>query len=590
MFRIFPALLVSLLACTGPAWADDAKNSAPPLESRVGCTVTVVEANRPAEKATIVQVWRLDDGSPVMQAKSLASGLKLTMVENLTAKSAADRIKVYRWTAQGTAPAGCPNAPIIVQTSMQTPIQTVVKTAASDKVAVTDGGLLPALPKKEEPKTVLATPPAPLAQTVQKPMTNAMPLAQPAKTELKTPAPTMLTSTSAAPVQAAPMPVVVKQNPVVQARPAMVAPAVPVMAVPAQRELVDGCEVVSVTENGKTRKYKVIGSARDKDGIMTQRCQALDNSEIITLNCANCCVPKAACASPVCAPAAVACPPVKCEVTKPVCPPVVACAPVKKCESAPCVTKACEPCKEVCVKEQHHKCHVCGDTPGGCDACNGKHSHHAHVAKEHASLSSMSCKFDHWHGKWCNISVPVPGVHLASVDGMPGGPPPQPMIPAFCTMNSCSIRAALCAPQCAPMGCLYQPFSACMNAQIQDGICQAHGAAEGEAIKNSLYLVNVLNSSKEWENRAWAAQRLEAASLPQVKPYVEDVLMAAIQNERAPQVRMAAMRTVAHLNPNRPDVQAMLAQAAMDSDPRIREAALDMLGKINTVQQAGYAK
>jgi hypothetical protein len=57
-----------------------------------------------------------------------------------------------------------------------------------------------------------------------------------------------------------------------------------------------------------------------------------------------------------------------------------------------------------------------------------------------------------------------------------------------------------------------------------------------------------------------------------------------------PMVRVAAIHSVAHLNPARPDVKEMLAHAAMDTDPRIKEAASEAMTKNTTVQQAGYGK
>jgi hypothetical protein len=189
----------------------------------------------------------------------------------------------------------------------------------------------------------------------------------------------------------------------------------------------------------------------------------------------------------------------------------------------------------------------------------------------------------------CTMSVPVPGVRLGSINGMPAGAPPQPDVPAFCTINSSSIRHYMCQPMCLHMGCVEHPFSIALNCQIQDGIMMAHGM-EGEAVKNTLYLLNVLNTSKEWENRAWAAKRLESAEMPMVKPYVEDALLTAAQSDQMPMVRVAAIHSVAHLNPAREDVKAMLAQASMDADPRVKEAAGEAITKNNAVQQAGYKK
>lgn len=574
MVRYLPTFLVALLICSDSVRAQEM----PPLENRVGKTITIVTQNMPVEKAVITQVWKLPDGSPVMQARSTASGLQITLVENVHAKSAADRITPYRWSKDGMAPNGCPMPPskspaAVMPAQPVMPASAVIPASAKeDKVPVTDGGLLPALPKKEVAKQEEIK----TAPVVVTPSATALPQA-------KRTAPPMLTSIPSAPLQAAPAPAPV-------AKPTPASPPAPVASAPAQRELVDGCEVITVNENGKTRKYKVVGTARDKDGMMTQRCQALDTGETITLSCGKVCAP-----APACAPVA-ACPPVRCEIVKPACPPAPCkpvCEPVKKCEPAKvaCAPAPCkETCKETCAKEKkHHKCDVCCDAPGGCTTCKPKHVHHEHVACEHESLESLSCKMDKHCHEHCTMSVPVPGVRLGSINGMPAGAPPQPDVPAFCTINSSSIRHYMCQPMCLHLGCVEHPFSIALNCQIQDGIMMAHGM-EGEAVKNTLYLLNVLNTSKEWENRAWAAKRLEKAEMPMVKAYVEDALLTAAQSDQMAMVRVAAIHSVAHLNPGRQDVRDMLAQAAMDSDPRIKEAAGEAMAKNNTIQQAGYKK
>src|SRR5450432_2241327 len=106
MSRFAPALLVCLLACTSSTRADDAF---PPLDQRLGRTITVVEKNFPTEKAVITQVWRLDDGTPCMQAMGQTSKTKMTLIENTSAKTVVDRIKIHRWV-NGVCPVGCPVA------------------------------------------------------------------------------------------------------------------------------------------------------------------------------------------------------------------------------------------------------------------------------------------------------------------------------------------------------------------------------------------------------------------------------------------------------------------------------------------------
>ena len=323
---------------------------------------------------------------------------------------------------------------------------------------------------------------------------------------------------------------------------------------------------------------------------MTHRCQALDNNEIVTLNCDSCST--GACAAPVCAPAQVACAPaqpcppvqpcvpapVKCEPVKPACPPVAAApAVIAREEAKPLVTetKPCDPCADagnlsgsVCDK---NSCNT-----GDCDDQSRK------------GRRMRERRVRDWG--YSEINVPVPGVRLQTVQGMPGGPPPQPSVPAFCTMNSRSIRSYYCAPNIVPFACLHQPFGDCLNGQILAGI-HTMNPNNGDAVAHTMYLINVLSQSMEWENRQWAATRLQDATMPTVRPYVEDVLVATAQKDRAPLVRVAAIRTLAQLKSTRPDVMALLASAAYDADPRIKEAAMDAMKSMmkGNIQQAGHA-
>ncbi|MCS6978030.1 MAG: hypothetical protein NZM31_13630, partial [Gemmatales bacterium] len=82
-----------------------------PLESRVGKVITVTEVGRSPEKCVIVQVWRMTDGSPAMQAKSLTSGEMLSIVETSQPDASGTRFRVYRWGPQGIPPAGTPVPP-----------------------------------------------------------------------------------------------------------------------------------------------------------------------------------------------------------------------------------------------------------------------------------------------------------------------------------------------------------------------------------------------------------------------------------------------------------------------------------------------
>jgi hypothetical protein len=663
MSRFAPALLVCLLACTSTTRADD---TFPSLDQRLGRTITVVEKNFPTEKAVITQVWRLDDGTPCMQALGQTSKTPMTLVENTSATTAVERIKIHRWV-NGVRPVGCPLPPAtqapagaLKQTQYEAtkaPAAKAVATPASDKVTTIEGGLVPVLPKKEE---VVVAPPAVISQpapvvtrtlpssvdvpvtrtlpsSVDVPVTRTLPsinttvpvtptvpssvtvpplppVTPPAKLVVAPPV-SAPTPTVSVPAQIKTVPTTTVQPPAAAQPTAQAATQAPAPAAAAKPELVGGCEVVTVTENGVARKYKVLGTSRDKHGVMTQRCQALDNNEIVTLNCDNC----TKCNTAATTPAPVACAPVtvKCEPAKAACAPApvkcepvkVACAPVvTKTECSPCVTapaKACDPCATAtkttasCVTgkagdtcSSHaclDKCSACGKAAGCCDKCGGKGN--CGFFCHRASLYEEGCKHHH-HCDTSSISVPVPGVYLNACNGLPGGPPPQPLIPAFCTMNSSSVRCYMNAPQYVPYACPNLPFSNCMNAQITAGIYQQNGV-NGDAVANTLHLINVLAQSKEWENRQWAAQRLEQATLPTVRPYVEDALVKAAQGDRSPVVKVAAIRTLTGLKSTRQDVMAMLTYAAVDEDPRIKEAANEAINSINKifgVQQAGYTK
>jgi hypothetical protein len=617
MSRYLPLVLVPVLVCTALVRGDDARPAqAPPLESRVGRTITVVEGQKATDKATITHVWRLADGSPVMQARSLATGLQLTLVENTKATGNMERIKVHRWTRDGVAPAGCPMMPMPVARPA-TPPAAPMTVAKTDKVVTTEGGLMPVMPKKEDPRTIttvaatkpaappvaakvetkpapapvaakVETKPAPVAAKVEtKPTPVATPAPVAAKVETKPapvamkaeakPMPTAMTPAAPAMKPATPAPIQTVQA-TAQPRPvaAPISAPMPPPGVAGRPHMIGGAEVITVTENGKPRQFKVIGTARDAGGMMLQRAQALDNGQIILLNCAGGCVTPCVTPQP--------CPPVIVRETKPCPPPVVvkqappapvAQAPAPKMETVkPTPAPVAAPCPPA-VACQQPACNSCNDK--GCDGC-GK------VAREKKWRTAKDVAM---------IDVPVPGVMLNAAGGFPSGPPPQPLIPSFCSANSSSVRAALCMGPLVPFKCMYQPFTPPMNALICNGITMAaNDPVEGEAIKNTLYLINVLQSSREWENRQWAADRLQMAQLPQIKPYVEDCLMSAAQYDRAPHVKATAIRTLVQMRSMRPDLMGLLAQSMASGDPMVMQAAgkaIETLMKGN-VQQAAMPK
>lgn len=194
------------------------------------------------------------------------------------------------------------------------------------------------------------------------------------------------------------------------------------------------------------------------------------------------------------------------------------------------------------------------------------------------------------------INVPVPGLNLGSFNGIPNGPPAQPIAPAFCTINSTSIQRHLCASELRPFACLYQPFSPCMIDQINRGMNQVHGWEHAEAIRNTCYLISVLQNSNDMANREWAAQRLATADVPAMKLTVQDALVKAAANDRAPMVRVAAMKSIASIKLTTPAAMAALFKNTQDTDPRVRENAVLLTNELHglppqkPVQQAGYVQ
>lgn len=127
MSRIcFLSVLGLALAGAGLARGDSGSvPTPPPLEARLGKTITLIERGGSPERAVIIQVWRLSDGRPVMQAHSLKTGQALTIIENDKAENPDDRFAIKRWNPDGTPPADCPLPP---PDALRIPAGVVVKT------------------------------------------------------------------------------------------------------------------------------------------------------------------------------------------------------------------------------------------------------------------------------------------------------------------------------------------------------------------------------------------------------------------------------------------------------------------------------
>jgi hypothetical protein len=107
--RMTLALTIAL-ACTGLALGQTPAPAPTNYQGRVGKVITVQEANRPAERCTVLEAWEMADGNIAMQARSLQTNLLVTVVEQ-TKSTAQDRFLVYHWTSDGLPPSGCPVVP-----------------------------------------------------------------------------------------------------------------------------------------------------------------------------------------------------------------------------------------------------------------------------------------------------------------------------------------------------------------------------------------------------------------------------------------------------------------------------------------------
>lgn len=143
-------------------------------------TLTVAEPGRPPEKCALLQAWRLDDGSPAMKVKSLATGEIMTVVEPIQSPATKDRFRVYRWGKSVVPPPGSPVPPQEAEERDETPARkwpsahetvktsttprtgsattTAPRTQPSTPSAATRS---PSGPAESQPKVVAPTPPQP---------------------------------------------------------------------------------------------------------------------------------------------------------------------------------------------------------------------------------------------------------------------------------------------------------------------------------------------------------------------------------------------------------------------------------------------
>jgi HEAT repeat protein len=99
---------------------------------------------------------------------------------------------------------------------------------------------------------------------------------------------------------------------------------------------------------------------------------------------------------------------------------------------------------------------------------------------------------------------------------------------------------------------------------------------EIQALQNTIYLMNVLQTSGEPAQREWAAERLRVVD-PQINSYVVEALKNTVRTDAAPLVRLAAIQSLAHMGANSPPVVAVIETATHDRDPRVRDGAQQAL-------------
>lgn len=110
---------------------------------------------------------------------------------------------------------------------------------------------------------------------------------------------------------------------------------------------------------------------------------------------------------------------------------------------------------------------------------------------------------------------------------------------------------------------------------------QATGnATEAMAVRNTLFLTNVLQASGSPQQREWAAARLAVIEANRY-PFAVEALVQAAKHDPHPAVRIKAIQSLALMRADSPDVRQALQVALRDPDPRIREQASYAMQLIN---------
>ena len=203
--------------------------------------------------------------------------------------------------------------------------------------------------------------------------------------------------------------------------------------------------------------------------------------------------------------------------------------------------------------------------------------------------------------------VPLPFVPLVTDKPRPDLPPPQPPIQPFNTMQVAAVQNPHQFPGIVPPAVPSRPNTAATpvawttgplvpphQSPVQTLTLQASAnGTEALALRNTLFLVNVLQTSGSPQQREWAAARL-AVIEPQRYPFAVEALVQAASHDPHPAVRIKAIQTLALIRADTPAVRQTLQLAARDADPRIREQAgyaLQLLSApASAVVPAGYTR
>ena len=170
------------------ALAPVAATPAPTQPSSVGKVITVTEAGKPPQKASIVQTWKMPDGLRAFQVKTLDGGEMMTIVETgattPTTPGASVRAmttRIFHWGRNNVSPAEAPLPPVTVAQTAPPPVAAhYTQNSPPPPVASQPAPARPAVQTVVMPSTAAPAPmtiPASGANTVQTTQLPAAPVA-----------------------------------------------------------------------------------------------------------------------------------------------------------------------------------------------------------------------------------------------------------------------------------------------------------------------------------------------------------------------------------------------------------------------------